>query len=305
MNPILALIITNVIWGAASPIFKLALTNIPPFTLAFIRFFFAGLIFVPLIISHWRKLSAKDCFAVIVSGFFGISVNIAFFFLGLEKAPSINAPVIGSSAPVFIFFSSVFFLKEAAGRRMFWGMMISFIGVLVIILTPVTASGHWLTGSVVGNAFFLIATLGYVIQTVMNKDLVRRVDVFQLTGIQFLVGAVTFLPFMMRELDRWSFTQLNPAGWTGIIFGVFFCSALAYYYFNYAMKKLPAQEAGIFTYIDPVAAVLLAMPLVHEYPNLYFFLGSLLVFGGIFLAEKRIHWHPFHRLQSMENVLIR
>ena len=40
MNPILALIITNVIWGAASPIFKLALTNIPPFTLAFIRFFY-------------------------------------------------------------------------------------------------------------------------------------------------------------------------------------------------------------------------------------------------------------------------
>ncbi len=301
MNPILALIITNVIWGAASPIFKLALTDIPPFTLAFIRFFFAALIFIPFIIPRWQKLSVKDWFSVIVSGFFGITINIAFYFLGLEKTQSINAPIIASSAPVFIYFTSIVFLKESASRRMFWGMIVSFIGVLVIILSPVIISGDWLAGSVVGNAFFLLATLGYVVQTVMNKDLVQRVDIYQLTAIQFLAGAITFFPFMLTEISHWSFSQLNLAGWSGIIFGVFFSSALAYFLFNYSMEKLRAQEAGIFTYIDPVAAIILAAPLVGEYPNRYFFLGSLLVFGGIFLAEKRIHWHPLHRLKMLTN----
>ncbi|PIX68551.1 hypothetical protein COZ40_02690, partial [Candidatus Roizmanbacteria bacterium CG_4_10_14_3_um_filter_39_13] len=50
MNPIVALIIANIIWGAACPIFKFALVNIPPFTIAFIRFFFAGIIFLPLVL---------------------------------------------------------------------------------------------------------------------------------------------------------------------------------------------------------------------------------------------------------------
>lgn len=40
MSPFVALVIANIIWGGASPIFKYALQNIPPFTLAFIRFFF-------------------------------------------------------------------------------------------------------------------------------------------------------------------------------------------------------------------------------------------------------------------------
>ena len=50
MNPVIALIIANIIWGAAAPIFKLALTNIPPFTLGFIRFFFAGSILLPIML---------------------------------------------------------------------------------------------------------------------------------------------------------------------------------------------------------------------------------------------------------------
>jgi len=83
----------------------------------------------------------------------------------------------------------------------------------------------------------------------------------------------------------------------GIIFGVFFSSALAYFLFYYGLSKISTQEVGLFTYIDPVVAILIAVPLLGEYPNLYFFLGSILIFGGIFIAENRIHWHPFHKLK--------
>ena len=111
MNPILALIIANIIWGAASPIFKFALQNIPPFTLAFIRFFFAGLIFLPIALNKWQHLTLKQWLEIILVGFFGITINISFFFLGLEKTESINIPVIASSGPVFIYLLSIIFLK--------------------------------------------------------------------------------------------------------------------------------------------------------------------------------------------------
>jgi len=81
MNPILALIITNLIWGAASPIFKFALQNIPPFTLAFIRFFSAGLIFIPFVFIYRQKVSWLDQIKILWIGFFGVTINIAFFFM--------------------------------------------------------------------------------------------------------------------------------------------------------------------------------------------------------------------------------
>ena len=102
---------------------------------------------------------------------------------------------------------------------------------------------------------------------------------------------------MIPELQHWSFSALNINGWMGIIFGVFFSSALAYGLYMYGISKISAQEVGIFSYIDPVIAVILAIPLLGEYPTPIFFVGSLCIFLGIILAEGRLHWHPLHKLK--------
>lgn len=298
MNPVLALIIANIIWGAAAPVFKYALTNIPPFTLAFIRFFFAALIFIPLAAKHWQKVSAKDILEICLSAFFGITVNIAAFFLGLEKATSINAPIIASSGPVFLYFFSILFLRERPRLKVFLGMLLALMGVSTIILSPVLFDGKQLAlGELEGNLLFALAMLGAVLNTILNKNVLKKINPYQVTFIGFLFGSLTFVPFIPKELAEWSLSQLNVSGWTGIIFGVFLSSAVAYFLFNYGIRKIKGQEVGLFTYIDPVVAVLIAVPLVHEYPNLYFLVGSILVFGGIYFAEGRIHWHPIHKLK--------
>ena len=298
MNPILALIIANIIWGAASPIFKFALQNIPPFTLAFIRFFFAGLIFVPFVINKWQPLTVRQWIEIILVGFFGVTINISFFFLGLGKTESINAPIIASSGPIFIYLLSVQFLKEKPKLKVFTGMLIGLLGVLIIILSPIFLGQKKLAfGEIQGNLFFLLATLGTVFQTIVGKDVLRKINSFQVTLISFLFGSLTFLPFMRNELVSWSFTNLDIRGIVGIIFGIFLSSALAYYLYYWGISKIKAQEVGLFAYIDPVIAVLIAIPLLGEYPNLYFFIGSIFVFGGIYLAEGRVHWHPFHKLK--------
>lgn len=297
MNPIIALIIANLIWGAASPIFKFALVNIPPLTLAFVRFFFAGLIMIPFIRNIEIKLNRAEWVELILGSLFGISLNITFFFWGLQRAESINAPIIASSGPVFLYFLSTFFLKEKPRLKVLAGMIIALLGVILIILSPVLFDGKvFAFGELQGNIFFLIATLSAVLHPFLHKNVVEKIGAFKVTIMSFLIGSITFFPFMLMELRTWSFSQLNYQGWTGIIFGVFLSSALAYYLFSYGIAKIKMQEVGLFTYIDPIVAVLIAIPLLHEYPKFYFFIGSVLVFGGIYLAESRLHWHPIHKL---------
>ncbi|MFA6081560.1 MAG: EamA family transporter [Patescibacteria group bacterium] len=301
MNPILALIIANIIWGMASPIFKFALTNIPPFTLAFIRFFFSGLIFLPLALNKWQKLNVKQWLEIILVGFFGITVNISFFFLGIEKTESINAPIIASSGPVFIYLLSIILLREKPKLRVLTGMLIALAGVLFIILSPMIVDGkRFVLGAIEGNLFILVATFGSVFQTIFGRDVLKKVNPMQVAAITFLLGSLTFMPFIPKEFSNWNISLLNTAGWTGIVFGVFFSSAIAYFLFYYGISRLSAQEVGVFTYIDPVAAIIIAAPLLHEYPNIFYIFGGLLIFGGIYCAEKRIHWHPFHRLRNVK-----
>lgn len=302
MNPVLALIIANAVWGAASPVFKLALENIPPFTLAFLRFFTASFIFLFVAIRHWQKMTLRDISLIFLSGFFGIVINISFFFLGIQKTASINAPIIGSAQPLFIFLFAVLFLREKPHRKVFTGMMLAFIGILVIVLSPLLMD-HGLTAAaretaIEGNVFLIVATFGAVLETIFLKEVLKKINHFQVTFLSFFMSALFFIPFLPGELARWSFASLDWRGLIGIGFGVFLSSALAFSLYHYGLSKIDAQDSGIFAYVDPVTAVILAIPLVHEYPTVFFYIGAFFVFAGIFLAEGRFHWHPFHRLKT-------
>jgi drug/metabolite transporter (DMT)-like permease len=83
---------------------------------------------------------------------------------------------------------------------------------------------------------------------------------------------------------------MNMQSWIGVIYGVFFSSALAYFLHNYALSKLPANRVGVFTYLEPPVAVLIAIPLLGEYPDLFFIIGSALVFVGIYLSQRHPHF---------------
>src|SRR3989344_7622828 len=124
MQGTIAILIAYVIWGSAPPIFKFALTDIPPFTLAFIRFFIGGLFFIPFMIHTKSKLKGKYLMHIVLGGIWGISVNVAFFFLGLNLAPSINVHIIGALGPLVLYILSLIILKEKPHPQIIKGMFI-------------------------------------------------------------------------------------------------------------------------------------------------------------------------------------
>lgn len=294
---VLALIIANIIWGAASPIFKLALENIQPFTLAFLRFFGASLLLFPFTYSN-LAVKRTDWLKLILLSVFGITINISFFFMGLNYAPSINAPIISSAGPVFIYLFSIFILHEKNHPRVLAGTLVSLIGVFTIIGQPLLSMGKGDGAQFIGNIFFLLAAIGSVFHAVICKEICSKYRASTVTFWSFLIGAITFLPFFILEINRQNpFAGLDYRGFTGILFGVFLSSALAYSLFDWGIKKIDAQEVGLFYYIDPVIAAIIAIPLLGEVITSVFLLGSLLVFSGIFIAEGRLHYHPLHKLR--------
>jgi len=295
MSGIIAILTATLVWGAGSPIFKYALSDIPPFTLAFIRFFTASFIFLPLALSHYKKMNAKLWWHLLMGAFWGIAINVSFFFLGLQLAPSINATIIVSIGPILLYVLSLRLLQEKPHPQIIHGMIISLVGVLIIILAPIIKSTqlHTLTeqaglNTFLGNLCFIGAMIGGIMITIDNKQLVGKVHPYTVTGFQFLIGSLAFIPFMFYELQSWSFQELTDKSWIGILYGVFFSSALAYFAQNYALTKLTAQQVGMFTYIMPVAAVLVAIPLLGEYPDIFFMAGSGAVFIGILVGERHV-----------------
>lgn len=293
---ILALIATNVIWGAASPIFKLALQNFPPFSLAFLRFFGGMILLFPFVYKD-LAIKKKDWLNLFLLSFFGITINITFFFLGLQRAPSINAPIIASGGPIFLYLASILFLREKLHKKVFLGIVISFIGVLTIVVQPVIEKGIY--GSLTGNLFFVLATIGAVGHAFFSKKIIKEYNPVTITFWSFWIGMMTFIPLFSYELVNYHpFSTIDYRGWIGLVFGIVFSSTLAYLLFQWGIKQIQAQEVGLFTYIDPLVAIVIAIPLLGEKLTPIFILGSLLVFAGILIAEGRLPYHPLHKLKE-------
>lgn len=298
MNPYLALIIANVIWGVGVPLYKLVLVDTPPFTLAFLRFAGATIIMF-FVYLRYRSVKVRPYLPLLfIIGVLSIGFHMAFFFLGLTKTSSINAPIILSSTPIFLYFLSIFFLKEALRKKVLWGMIIGFAGVLVIILSPILV-GNRVAGidSLEGNILLFIAMLTGVFGPLMQKDKLTHLPAPVITFWLFLFGTLSFVPFVAVELQKWSFSSMSTFDWWVVAFGIVFSSTIAYFLQIYGINRIRVSEVGLFTYIDPIATLIVAGPLLGEYPDISFLVGSLLVFGGIFLAENRLHWHPLQKLK--------
>lgn len=295
----LAMIVANIIWGAAAPIFKLSLQNIPPFTLAFWRFFLGAFILL-IFLRKKIKLELKtrrDVLDLISYALTGITINIIFFFLGLKLTYAINAPIIASGQPILTLFFALIFLHETFILRKFLGMILGSIGILIIVLEPILLTG--IDGSFLGNIFLVIAAMSAVIQTIIGKSVFKRFDPLAFTFWAFLIGAATFFPLATYEagLIPDLYQSLDWRGFLGIGFGAILSSALAYSLYAWGLKKITATDASIFYYIDPIIGTVLSYFLLKEPITALFLVGSAFIFSGIFLAEGRIHYHPFLRLK--------
>jgi drug/metabolite transporter (DMT)-like permease len=293
---VLAIIANTIIWSAASPIFKWSLDGIPPFTMAFFRFFIASLILLPFVM-HKLKVSLDDFYKLLVLSLVGMTLHITFFYLGLTLAPSINVPIISSTTPILLIVGGMLFLREKPKRKVVYGTAVSLIGFFIIIIQPMLEKVE--VGSILGNIYYALSVITLVLYTILLKRYNFKYSYMTIMFWIFTLSTLAFLPmFLLENQGTDPFVYFDLKGVIGILYGALLSSLAGYFLYNYAVKHIKAQEIGIFMYLDPFVTALVAIPLLGETITFTYLLGTLFVFAGIVIAENRLHYHPFHRFRT-------
>jgi len=294
---ILAIILNTLIWSAAAPIFKWSLTEIHPYTLAFLRFFFATLLMFPFVYKNIR-IKFEDFYKLFLLGVTGLTCNISLFFLGLSLTESINVPIITSTMPILLGISAYIFLHEVPKPKEIVGTIVSLLGVIIIVVRP--TDGLLLFTSILGNIYLILSLISLIAYTILLKKFTLHYPTSTIIFWMFLITSITFLPVFVQDIKTTNLlTELDFKGSIGVLFGAIFSSTLAYYFYNYSLKYLKAEEVGIFTYLEPVATAMVAIPLLHEQITFTYLVGGFFVFVGLFIAEAKLHYHPFHHLKEI------
>ena len=298
--PYIALILAHLIWGATFVVAKITLQEFPPSSLAFLRFSLACLLLAPFLWAQRKKISIKkeDLPKLLAIGIFIITLNITFFFEGITRTTAINAAALTMIIPISSVLLGWLYLKEKIYLINLFGVLMGFMGALVIIGLPQIISGTYSSEVVLGNVLIILAALSFVLGAVFSEQMLKKYSTLTITAIAFLTGAVTFfIPAASEYIQNpiWP-ENITELGILGLLYMTMLSSISAYFLFEWGLARTNLIRADLLQYIEPFVATLLAATILAERVSASFLIGAFLIAIGVYLGTlaKEIH-HRHHK----------
>ncbi len=277
-----------VAWGVSFIATKIAVQQVNPAVVVFLRFAIGAVIMLAILLAR-RQLTLptlKEGLYYALLGFIGISFHQWLQSTGLVTAQASTTSWIVSTSPVFIALLGWFFLKEKLGLNTIFGIMLASLGVLLVVSKGSLSSLISGNFGTTGDLLVLISAPNWAIFSVLSRSALKdKPALFVLFYVILFGWLFTSIPFVATH--GWlEIAHLNTTGWLAVAFLGIGCTALAYIFWYDGLQAIPASRAGVFLYIEPLISLVVAAVLLGEAITLAALLGGGLILAGVWLVNK-------------------
>ena len=203
---------------------------------------------------------------------------------GIVSTTATNTGWIISVTPLALAVLSYVVLRERIGWRGVAGIAIATAGILLLVSDGHLADLGWLRST--GDWMILASAHTWAFYTVATRDLVRRRDPVAVTfAVLLIAAAFTAIPFAASG-DLTSVRSLSPRGIAALLYLAIPGLALGQWFWQVGVAKLGAARAGLYLYLEPLATLVLAVPLLGEPFGPFIALGGGLVLAGVYVGQR-------------------
>jgi len=262
---------------------------VPPISLAFWRWTIVFLILLPftyLSLKRNYKIIQKEYKKLFFLGAMGCGVCGAFPFLAGQTTTVANMGIIYTSSPIFIILISALFFKEKITLTKVIGLVACLVGVFAIIIKGDLELLINLKFTI-GDLWMLAAAIGWALYSIYLFYWKTELEIFQRFTLVAFFGAVSLFPFYIGEEIYFQRTVFNNEFYLWTIFAAVSPGIIAFTLYTLAQKQLGASLTGFTLYIFTVYAAIYGYILFDEQLENYHYLGTVLVFFGVYLAKKK------------------
>ena len=213
-----------------------------------------------------------------------IGFNWILLFEAYNYTTVATATLCYYMAPVFVIMASPFLFKEKITLKKLICVMIALAG--MVLVSGVIETGFSGISELKGVLFGIGAATLYASVVLMNKK-TAGVPAYPKTAIQLGSAAIVLLPYTLLTEN---FAELTFEPLTIImliVVGVVHTGITYALYFG-SMDNLKAQTVAIFSYIDPVVAIILSALILKEEMSVFGVIGAVLVLGSTMVSEINI-----------------
>ncbi|GAA3639906.1 EamA family transporter [Flavivirga jejuensis] len=284
---ILAFFAIYVIWGSTYLLNKIAVTELPPFFVAAIRFSFAGLII--FIIAKFMKLrlsiSKKQFINCVIAGFLFLVYGNGVFIWALRYLDSGFAALEASTQPLFVLLLMRLIDGKKMQNRSLIGVALGIIGMYLLVSQKELITND---DSLLGMFMVLTCVLSWSYASVFVAKADMPSNFFVSTAYQMMIAGVLLIIISLVLNENW----IPPMAWSpevqwSLVLLILFGGVIAFTAFNYLLKVVSTEKAATSAYVNPIVAILLGWYILDETITTQTIIAACILLTGVFFITSR------------------
>lgn len=287
-NAFVMLTLTTLFWGGNTIAGRLAVGEVSPMMVVFLRWLIVAAILVPL---FWKNIRADWPVMrpylprIIMMAAFGFVGFNSLFYIAATQTTAVNLGIIQGSMPIIVLIGSVIAFGTKVHLLQVMGILLTLVGVTII---AAQGSLDVLLSLAVnpGDGYMLLSCVlysGYAI-ALRNRPKVSGLTFFAvLSGISVLAS----IPGLVFEVSTGTAQWPTFDGWLVVLYIAVFPSCLSQIFFMRGVDLIGPPRAGVFVNLVPIFAAALAVTILDEPFKWHHGIALAMVLGGIWLSERK------------------
>lgn len=288
----LSMLGANSMWGLMSPITKFVMMTgaVSPLLVTNLRI--AGAMILFWIASFFQKpehVNHKDLARLFGASLLGIVFNQGSFIFGVSLSSPGDASIITTSMPLWAMLLAAIILKEPITGKKVLGIAAGAAGALMLIMgssggaSSASASSGG-SNAIWGDLLVLTAQFCYAMYIVVYKDFVNKYSLITIMKWMFTYAFICLVPFSAKSFVTAEWSSLGIAEVLSLVFIVVGATFFSYMLVVIGQKSLRPTVAGMYNYIQPIVACVVAVMWGMDSFNWVKGIAILLIFGGVYLV---------------------
>ena len=284
---VLAFFAIYVIWGSTYLFNKVAVTELPPFFLASIRFSVAGVLMmtIAVILKHKLSITKKELLNAAIASFFFLIYGNGVFVWALKYVDSGFGALIASTQPLFVLFLMRLIDRKPMQKKSLIGVFLGIFGMYLLISQKELTTSE---DSLLGIFMILTCVLSWSYGSVFVSKASLHKSFLVSTGYQMLVAGFVLCLASLGFNETWS----SPLNWsTNVQYSMFllivFGGIIAFTAFNYLLKNVSPEKVSTSAYVNPVIALLMGWYFLDEQLSEQSIIASGILLTGVYFITSR------------------
>lgn len=275
-------------WWAITVFAKKILVYMEPIEFAWWRFLFAALSMIPFLLydKQYKEVTALQLRNWAAVSIFA-AMNIIFFSFGIEQTTAITSQLLYVLVPVIVAVVSRIFLWKRYSYKVYIWILLWLIWIVLVLLLPVIYGENPLTTwSIQWNLLVTTGVFCFGIYMILSQRIYKYFSYITFNMIYILV---TFLIVSLILLYTWEsipYRNIPLSVWLMLIYLWAVGTTIYYLFYQRLIKHTSAVFASLVQYLQPIAAIFRAIPLLWEKLTWLFLVWMCITLGWVYLINQ-------------------